>query len=441
MKNTNIFFCEFKHFFKSKAKLFAYLFFVLACVYAIYNGFTLHDNHLSTIKKIKLQEDENISQVVNWFKNGEKGPKDRDWIDVTDPYWCLRYSPTYVFKNPSSLLPLGIGQSAQYGYYKEVTIWSSPYDSDIIEEISNYEKLINGNVDFSFLILFLLPLLLIILTYNLNGLEKDLKFDNLIAIQTVNSKNWIFLRLAFYTALLISTVNALIIIVALINNILINDVIDLILLSNLYIFIYIIPFYFIITYSSSSKSIAFKMISMWLMLCVLIPGSVHQFASLKYPANYMTDFLDANRKETYAIFKLPKEELHYLLMGTYLDLDTTMQGQDSLINRKIVRNTMSAIVNQINIDAIDKIEHLNSSKNRLIKSSYWFNPVSYFQNEWNALTSTDYKSYKDYRSDIQYAINNKLKLLTFECWNERKVSAKRYEQYLKILRATEKNSQ
>ena len=67
--------------------------------------------------------------------------------------------------------------------------------------------------------------------------------------------------------------------------------------------------------------------------------------------------------------------------------------------------------------------------------------VSYFQNEWNALTSTDYKSYKDYRSDIQYAINNKLKLLTFECWNERKVNAKRYEQYLKILRATEKNSQ
>ena len=40
-------------------------------------------------------------------------------------------------------------------------------------EISNYERLINGNIDFSFLVIFLLPILLIILTYNINGLEKD----------------------------------------------------------------------------------------------------------------------------------------------------------------------------------------------------------------------------------------------------------------------------
>ena len=28
--------------------------------------------------------------------------------------------------------------------------WSSTYDDDIVEEISNYERLINGNIDFSF---------------------------------------------------------------------------------------------------------------------------------------------------------------------------------------------------------------------------------------------------------------------------------------------------
>ena len=81
------------------------------------------------------------------------------------------------------------------------------------------------------------------------------------------------------------------------------------------------------------------------------------------------------------------------------------------------------------------------SKNNLIKSSYWFNPVSYFQNEWNALTSTDYNSYKDYRNDIQYAINNKLELLAFECWDERKVSAKLYNKYVKRLRSTSSESQ
>tara|TARA_B110000003_G_scaffold19338_1_gene18887 strand:+ start:3723 stop:5048 length:1326 start_codon:yes stop_codon:yes gene_type:complete len=435
MKMINIFLYEFKHFVKIKAKLVAYLFFVLACIYSIYNGFILQNDHLSTIENIQEQEDESISQVLNWHENGEKGPKDKDWIDVTDPYWSLRYTPIYVVKNPSLLLPLGLGQSEQYGYYKKVTIWSSTFDSDIVEEISNYERLINGKIDFSFLILFILPLLLIILTYNLNGLEKDLKFDDLIAIQTGNSKNWILHRLIFYAALLLSTVNVLIVSVVFINNILIGDALDLILLSNLYVFIFLLPFYFIIVSSSSSTSIAFKMISMWLLLCVLIPGSVHQYVSLKYPPNYMTDFLDANRKDTYAVFKLPKDELHHLIMGVYLDLDTTKQGQDSLINRTIVRNTMSALVNQINIYAINKIEQQNDSKNNLITSSYWFNPVSYFQNEWNTLTSTDYHSYKDYRSDIQYAINNRLELLTFECWNERKVNANIYDEYLKKLKS------
>ena len=40
-----------------------------------------------------------------------------------------------------------------------------------MEEISNPERLANGSIDFSFLIIFLLPILLIILTYNISGLE------------------------------------------------------------------------------------------------------------------------------------------------------------------------------------------------------------------------------------------------------------------------------
>ena len=48
-------------------------------------------------------------------------------------------------------MPLGIGQSQQFGFYKKINRWSSTYDDDIVEEISNYERLINGNIDFLFL--------------------------------------------------------------------------------------------------------------------------------------------------------------------------------------------------------------------------------------------------------------------------------------------------
>ena len=276
--------------------------------------------------------------------------------------------------------------------------------------------------------------MLIILTFNINGLEKDLKFNNLISIQVGGSKKWIFYRLLFYTFLVTTSVNCMIFSVAFINNVFNQELLQLILLSNLYILIFIVPFYFIIKSSDGSTSIAFKMISLWLLLCVLIPGTAHQYANLKYPVNYMTDFLDANRKETYDVFKYSKEELNTRLLEIYPNLNSTSHAKDTSVNRTVVRNTMSAIVNKLNTNAIGKIEQQNNFKNNLIVSTYWYNPVSYFQNKWNAITCSDYHAYSKFRNDIQRKIDDRLELLVFECWDNKTVDLKKYNSYLKILR-------
>ena len=320
MRHFFIFSYELNHFLKTKTKVVSYLFFILACIYSLFNGFQLHEKQLNTIKNIKEQETESLAKVLNWFENDLSGPEDRSWVDVTDPYWAIRYSPTYVIKEPSLLLPLGIGQAEQYGYYQKLSIWSSPLDNDIVEEISNYERLINGNIDFSFLILFLLPLLIIILTYNVRGLESDLKFHDLVSVQVGDYKKWVFYRLLFYAVLLLFSVDCLFLSVAVINNVFSYQFFELIILSNFYILIYFISFYLIIIKSNGSISVAFKMIALWLTFCVLVPGAVHQYINLKYPTNYMTDFLDANRKDTYDVFKLSKEELNEQLIEIYPEL-------------------------------------------------------------------------------------------------------------------------
>ena len=180
--NLSIFLFEYKHFIRNKAKLFSYIFFMLLCIFSIYNGYEIMHKQLNTITEIKDKQELEFNKIIEWFEN-EKGPDDKPWVDIEDPYWSIRYTPSYVVKMPSVLFPLGIGQSEQFGFYKKVNRWSSSFDTDMVEEISNYERLINGNIDFSFLIIFLLPILLIILTYNINGLEKDLNFNKLISIQ------------------------------------------------------------------------------------------------------------------------------------------------------------------------------------------------------------------------------------------------------------------
>ena len=434
MRYFLIFSYELNHFLKTKTKVVSFLFFILACIYSLFNGFQLHDKQLNTIKNIKEQETESLAKVLNWFENDLSGPEDRSWVDITDPYWAIRYSPTYVIKEPSLLLPLGIGQAEQYGYYQKLSIWSSPLDNDIVEEISNYERLINGNIDFSFLILFLLPLLIIILTYNVRGLESDLKFHDLVSVQVGDYKKWVFYRLLFYAVLILFSVDFLFLSVAIINNVFSYQFFELIILSNFYILIYFISFYLIIIKSNGSISVAFKMIALWLTFCVLVPGAVHQYINLKYPTNYMTDFLDANRKDTYDVFKLSKEQLNEQLIEIYPELLLSKHAKDSVINRTIVRNTMSAIVNQINVNAIEKINQQNFSKNNLITKAYFFNPLSFFQNKWNALTETDYHSYSDYRKYTQSKIDKRLELLVYDCWNSKKLDFKSYNEYLNLLK-------
>ena len=432
MRYLNVFLFEFRHFRKNISKVITYLIFVLACIYSIYNGFNLYNKQINTISHIEKEQKNEINKVLGWFDN-----------DLTEqkPDWAFKYMPLYTIKNPSPLLPLGIGQAEQYSYYKEVGKWSSTFDADMMEEISNPERLVNGSIDFSFLIIFLLPILLIILTYNIGGLEKDLKFDKLVSIQSSSFSKWVLFRFLFYFFLLLLTVMILIFSVVLINDVqsvFNRSIYNLIFLSSLYILLFSIIFYFIIIYSDSTSSIAFKMISIWLLFCVILPGGVHQYASLKHPTNYMTDFLDANRNDFYDLVSLPAENIYMKLNKIYPNLDTSLygsqvKGNNGSLNKQnysALRQTICSVANDMNKTVISQIEEKNNFKNKFIESTYWFNPISCFLNKWNSHTSTDYNSYYKFRINIQDDIDAKLILLVEGIWNQRNVNKSVYENYL-----------
>lgn len=439
--NIDVLRYEFIHFCRNKGKVYSFFFFLTLCVYALVSDYGLMSQQLNTISKIEGHQQQEISEVKSWFKSGKMGPEDKSWVNIEDPYWAIIYTPSFIFKSPSKLFPLGLGQSENYGYYKKISRWSSTYDTDMIEETSNYEKLANGNLDFSFLVIFILPILLIILTYNINGLEKDLKFDKLISIQTKKINRWILYRLLFYFLSVIITINFLISSIFLISGSLIeiDNVIKIVLLSNIYILFFFLIFYFTIITARSTNSILIKMITLWIVLCVIIPGSVHQYASLKYPVNYNTDFLDANRKETYEIFKLENDTLFSMIKNVYPNLYKDETSINSKPTKKIIRRSISSIVNQLQIDAATEIESQNEMKNNFIKKSYFFNPVVFVQNKWNSYTSNDYYSFKSYRNRIQDHISKRNELLVFELWNQEKVNLETYEDYLKELKPKNKN--
>ena len=308
--SIQIFRSEFMHLIRSPFKVITLLLFVFALIYGCQNGLNLFEKQNTEIMTIKNKNEESINKMILQYEEIENGALQKPRRDPTTPYWAIWNTPTYAFKYPSSMMVFSLGQSEQYGYYKRVTNWSSTYDSDLAEEIANPERLAIGTLDFNFVFTYLSPILIIILLFNIGGLEKDLRFDHLVYLQSISKGHWLLLRFLFYLIIIIALLFILLSYYAVVAGVFKNNsfnFIGLLYTITLYLLFWYTIFYFINYYGKGSSDHAMKMISVWLSLCIVIPGIVHQVTSIMYPLNYMTDYLDVSREQRNEIFVLAPE--------------------------------------------------------------------------------------------------------------------------------------
>jgi len=422
---------EYLHFSRNMFKVISLLLFLLAAIYGLQNGWELYRKQTHQIAAVKRANEQSVLTVLNWYDNGKKGPVEKTWIDITTPYWASMYLPATILKKPSALLPFSIGQAEQYGYYKNVTIRSSVFDADLAEEIANPERLSLGTLDFGFVVLYLLPLLIIISLFNIGGLEKDLDFYKLVIVQGEISFRWLISRYSFYFLLIGLGLLLLIFPYALLSGALTQQPLLLVLLLGLvfgYMLFWFAFFYLINRKGKGTVEQAVKMVSVWVTLSVIIPGAIHQIASLKYPVNYLTGFLEANRDELYKLMDIPPEKLTELVIAAYPELSRTKAALDKIPREIIVENSLDVMVNLSSRRAAQQVERSNEAKNKFVKRTYWINPVVFFQNALNALCGTDYYAYQQFRNEIQKAIDKKADMI--DTWNKVVIDKEKYLKYL-----------
>ena len=241
---------------------------------------------------------------------------------------------------------------------------------------------------------------------------------------------------SFYVLLVLIPIIALMAAVAAVNGSLFQEQLwALVVLASGYIVLFSLLYFVILVLGTNSSSVAFKMIGAWLLFCLVIPGSVHQVANMKVPVSYMTDYLDVVRKDTYAMFSSPIETQSERLFQVYPELVETEAGQDLESASTLVRKSLSAVINEMNKRAAEQIDDQSELKNQFIRSSYWYNPVSFVQNRWNSITGTDYYAFKDHRQKVQLLIDAKLERLVFDTWNQTTVDKKEFQSYLSELHA------
>lgn len=422
------------HLINSSYKIISIVLYAISILYGCQTGYDLFKKHNIEIKSIKSKNADFEKKMLVQYDELEQGLIEKPRRDPTIPYWAIWNTPSYALKSPSPMIVFSTGQAEQYGYYKKVTNWSTVFDNDLAEEIANPERLALGTLDFSFVLLFLTPILLIILLFNIGGLEKDNGFDKLIYLNDISKKSWLITRFSYYFLVLFTLICFLLIPYAVLSGVFTNELMSfftLMVLIFLYIFLWVSIFYFINYWGKGSVDQAIKMISVWVALSIIMPGLFHQITSIKFSTNYMVDYLDVARDQRYEIFDMSTDTLQNELLESFPILKSSVYAQDTTINKGIINRSISGLVNILNKKAAGKIEKESELKNNFVRSTLLLNPIMYFQNKINEVSEADYYAYKLYRENIQNSIDKKIELILRDTWNKEEVDKERYIEYLK----------
>jgi ABC-2 type transport system permease protein len=437
MRSLNIFLYEWTHFTRSPFKIAALLLFIVASIYGLHNGADLYEKQNNEIERLTQERETEIKTTLSYFDDGKKGPDERPWVDNTQPFWAIYNAPTYAFKTPPPTMVYAIGQTEQYGFYKKINAWSNPYDADMTQEISNPERIQSGTLDFSFAILFLLPLLLLVLLYNIKGKEAEQGFLPLVFVQTGSKSWWIVSRTAFYTILLLLVLVGVMLYGATLTNVFetnADSFWNIMMYVTIYLLFWVIIYFLILKYSKSTVSNTLLMIGVWLLFAFIVPATIQQWIAIEKPTNLMVDLIDVKRDKTSEINEQSEALVNRQMFELYPKLKETKTFKDTTIVRKRAGYSTNALVAIEMKNATKSIEDDNDAKNQLVESTYWFNPITFFQNKLNKLTNTHYEDYESYRNVIQKSVDNRTKIMVFDIWNDVNVDRERYIEYNKLLK-------
>jgi ABC-2 type transport system permease protein len=432
-----IFFFEAKHLVRNYYKVISLILFVLISLYSIHYGYNLYQTRLNETNKIVIESENNRNKIIQWFNDGIKGPEDRPWIDISNPFWALWNSNIWAFSEPSVLMALSVGQAENFPYYKKINVWATPYDADMVNEITNYERLALGSIDFSFVIIYLLPVLLIMLLYNIGGYEKDNRFYNLIKIQNSNSVLLLFKRSLFYLLLvnlivLIILFAATLIIGATQNNI--TLMLSFFSYAALYSVLWFALFLVIILVSKNSSQQIIRMVVMWLVLCLIIPSTVSYYISSKFPFDYMSDFIETDRKKVYELYEIEPDSIKKLLVSAYPQIKNFQEYNNQQKLSELTGFSFRAVANELLKESYNKIIDIQTKRYAAAETSYPFNPVAFFSNTFYSLSKTDFLSQINFQKEISEKIDPMLLILVEDLWNAQKINKEKYSEYINQLK-------
>ncbi|KAF2506596.1 DUF3526 domain-containing protein [Flavobacterium foetidum] len=345
----------FKNFLRSKGTKAGLLFLLIISLISLLIGRQFQQKQENNIAEAAVYQKEHIARNAAFHK---------------DEIGLLLYYIKFSLVNKTlPINSLAIGQRDVNPSIQSVTIRGlegQKYDS----ELNNPSNLLAGNIDFSFVLLYLFPLLIIAFSYNLISEEKESGTWKIVAVQSQNT--FLYILKLFYVRIL--SLTALMTLVLLAAVLVLQIPLDKSFavfygITVLYILFWFGVCFFIVSLQKNSNFNAVILLTIWLFLIIILPAGINTYIINKYKVpealeltltqrNAYHEKWDMDKTETmekfykhYPQFKkyaLPEKEfswLWYYAMQQMGDDESSVQSKD-LESKLEQRNRASELIAQ-----------------------------------------------------------------------------------------------
>lgn len=282
---------QWQQFGKGKSNWFVVLLFLCAGFYGLYQGFVEKSKKLTTIQSFRGEKDSLFADMKAGLDADTALPagkaKFRKSSSLSSGVGFTRL-PSY--KIPVSSAIYNIGQSDVLTYYYLFALENFEMQLFKQTEINNPLRALAGHFDLSFWIIHLLPLLILLFTFNALSAELDNGNWRLIASQGITERLWLQSKFFIAAIAVLALVMMITTVGTILNVIVFNqppDLCDVLFFSTsvVYIFFWLSLFYFInslrkpTTYNALVSGIA------WISICFISPVLVSKIAGEAVPVD------------------------------------------------------------------------------------------------------------------------------------------------------------
>lgn len=258
----------FKNFIRSKGTRIGLLFLLIIGFISLLIGRQFQEKQQKNITEAVIYQKEHIAKNVAFHK---------------DEIGLLLYYIKFSLVNTTlPISSLAIGQRDVNPSIQSVTIRgleAQKYDS----ELNNPSNLLSGNIDFSFVFLYLFPLLIIAFSYNIISEEKESGTWKIVTAQSPNI--FLYILKLFYVRILslIALLSLLLLIAVFFLQIPIDKTFILFYgIAVLYILFWFSVCFFIVSLQRNSNFNAVILLTIWLFLIIILPAGINTYIINKY---------------------------------------------------------------------------------------------------------------------------------------------------------------